>query len=56
MKKTEYRLINFNGLVKNEDYMPTIRIVWEGTGTNWLNITEQELEQIKVILTKEAIK
>lgn len=48
----EYRMRQFTRIsTVFSEYQPKIKILKPDGETNWLDITEEELEQIKVILT-----
>ena len=54
MTTKAYRKSQFKKVVTvyNNEYMPKIKIIKPNGETNWLDITEKELEKIAIILTK----
>lgn len=53
MNTKEYRQAEFKKVyTQYSRYLPKIKIIKPNGETNWLDITEVELQQIKSILTK----
>jgi len=49
---SNYRLAQFKKLATLPSvYKPMLKIIKSNTSTNWLDVTEKEIEQIKQLLT-----
>ena len=50
-----YRTDQFGRLKKGASYPPKIKITTVGSETNWINVTDEEIEDIRRVLTGEGV-